>query len=259
MTCADDVGRRAFLTQIAVASGGLFLGGCAAPGRGRQASSPQRANEQAGPSEEISPAEDLMREHGVLRRILLVYGDVTRKLRTDQELPPEPLADAARIIRSFVEDYHERLEEEHLFPRFRQAGKLVALVDVLQAQHEAGRRLTDTTLRLATAAGFENAEDRQRLSKVLHEFTRMYNPHAAREDTVLFPALHDLLTEDEYNALGDQFEQREHDLFGPEGFERTVDRVAGIEKTLGIYDLVRFTPQVQATPAGTAGSHDMVA
>jgi hypothetical protein len=31
-------------------------------------------------------------------------------------------------------------------------------------------------------------------------------------------------------------------LFGEDGFEQMVDRVASIEKALGIYDLAQFTP-----------------
>ena len=32
--------------------------------------------------------------------------------------------------------------------------------------------------------------------------------------------------------------------FGDDGFEKMVDRVASIEKALGIYDLAQFTPKV---------------
>jgi hypothetical protein len=35
---------------------------------------------EAKTGEEISPAEDLMREHGVLSRILLVYDDISMRL-----------------------------------------------------------------------------------------------------------------------------------------------------------------------------------
>ena len=42
------------------------------------------------------------------------------------------LSRAAGIIRHFIEEYHEKLEEQHLFPRFRKAGKLVELVNVLE-------------------------------------------------------------------------------------------------------------------------------
>jgi quercetin dioxygenase-like cupin family protein len=38
-------------------------------------------------------------------------------------------------------------------------------------------------------------------------------------------------------------EKKEHALFGDDGFEKMVDRVASIEKSLGIYDLAQFTPK----------------
>ena len=41
--------------------------------------------------------------------------------------------------------------------------------------------------------------------------------------------------------LGEQCEKEEDRLFGDEGFEKTVDQVATVEKQLGIYDLAQFT------------------
>jgi hypothetical protein len=66
-------------------------------------------------------------------------------------------------------------------------------------------------------------------------------PHEAREDTVLFPALHKIVPARRLQELGEQFEKEEARLFGEEGFEKTVDQVAGIDKQLGIYDLSQFT------------------
>ena len=63
------------------------------------------------------------------------------------------------------------------------------------------------------------------------------------EDTVLFPALHKILTAAEMDKLGDQFEDEENRLFGKEGFEHVVAQVAEIEKQLGILDLDQFTPK----------------
>jgi hemerythrin-like domain-containing protein len=193
--------------------------------------------------EEVSPAEDLMREHGVLKRILLVYDEAIRRLHAKEDLPPQALKDSATIIRTFIEDYHEKLEEDHLFPRFRKANKLVDLVDVLLKQHHAGRKLTDTTLRLSTLEALKKPEDRKALAESLRQFIRMYNPHEAREDTVLFPAFRGIVSANEYDALGEDFEKKEHELFGEDGFHGIVDRVAAIEKQLGIYDLAQFTPK----------------
>lgn len=194
--------------------------------------------------EEVSPVEDLMREHGVLKRVLLVYHEAVRRIESRAELPPESLASAARIIREFIEDYHEKLEEDYLFPRFRKARKLVELVEVLARQHQAGRQLTELVLRLPAAQALRSANDRGLLTEALRQFIRMYEPHEAREDTVLFPALRGIVTPHEYDALGEEFEKKEHDLFGAEGFEKMVDRVAAIEKQLGSYDLAQFTPKV---------------
>src|SRR5450759_2029219 len=73
------------------------------------------AKEEEKKDNEVSPPEDLMREHGVLKRILLVYGEALRRMDANEDLTPEPIAQSAKIIRDFVEDYHEKLEENFLF------------------------------------------------------------------------------------------------------------------------------------------------
>jgi hemerythrin-like domain-containing protein len=197
---------------------------------------------KAEPEEDVGPGEDLMREHGVLRRVLLVHAEVLRALRGGTEVNPVVLQRTGKLIRSFIEDYHEKQEEEFLFPRFERAGKLVPLVKTLRAQHQAGRGATDRIIALATPAGVRDGSSRQDLAARLESFTRMYEPHAAREDTVLFPALHELVSHHEYDALGEQFERREKQIFQGDGFERAVDEVDQIEKLVGIEDLDKFTP-----------------
>ena len=199
--------------------------------------------EEEKKNKEVSPPEDLMREHGVLKRILLVYGEALRHIDANEDLPPEPLAESAKIIRSFIEDYHEKLEEDFLFPRFKKANKPVDLVDVLLQQHQDGRRLTDITLRFSTNASLKNADERRQLAESMRQFIRMYSPHEAREDTVLFPAFRGIVSANEFDSLGEDFEKKEDELFGDDGFFKVVDRVAEIEKKLGIYDLAQFTPR----------------
>ncbi len=43
-------------------------------------------------------------------------------------------------------------------------------------------------------------------------------------------------------APTEDFEKDEHRKFGEDGFEMMVERVAGLERALGIYDLAKFTP-----------------
>lgn len=191
--------------------------------------------------DEVAPTEDLMREHGVLRRILLVYGEVIRRIDARQDVKAEWVTSSATIIREFIEDYHEKDEEQFVFPRLQKAGKLTELVNVLVAQHQAGRRVTADVLRLATATGLQGEVTRKQLAESLRSFIRMYEAHAAREDTVLFPTFRALLGERELKKLMDVFEDKEKAL--PHGgFEKMVDEVAKIEQSIGIYDLAKFTP-----------------
>jgi hemerythrin-like domain-containing protein len=194
--------------------------------------------------EEVSPPEDLMREHGALNRILLIYDEARTRIDSRNDFPPEVLRSAAGIVRRFVEDYHEKLEEDHVFPRFEKAGKLTDLVRTLRDQHQAGRRLTDEIERRSTLAALKDPGQAHELSELLRLFNRMYRPHEAREDTILFPAFHALVTPSEFDALGDQFEKKENELFGEEGFERIVGQIAELEKKVGLYDLAQFTPKV---------------
>jgi hemerythrin-like domain-containing protein len=236
------VSRRQWLTQAGALGAGALL---AARSTSAMSQPPGKAKKkQEEEEEDVSPPEDLMREHGVLKRVLLVYGEAIRRLDAHQELPPEAVRDGAEIIRNFIENYHEKLEEDYLFPRFEKAGRLTDLTKVLRAQHQAGRRLTDEITGLATLATLKDPKPSATLREALHSFIRMYEPHEAREDTVLFPALRDIVSRHELGALGEDFEKKEHTLFGEDGFEKMVDRVAGVEKTLGIYDLAQFTPKV---------------
>ena len=181
---------------------------------------------------EISPTEDLMREHGLLNRVLLVYEECARRLEAGEAV--KVLPDAAKIIRDFIEGYHEQARGTAALPRFRKANRLTDLVGTLQTQHAAGRRITAELL--------SGAADRSRTPRLLRSFSRMYRPHEAREDTVLFPAFRELVGERDYDKLGDVFEDREHQLFGERGFEGKVDEVARIEQALGIAELSQFTP-----------------
>ena len=101
----------------------------------------------------------------------------------------------------------------------------------------------DFASRNAVANQFRKEDARGQVMRSCEAFIRMYRPHEAREDTVLFPALHRIVPAKQLKELGEQFEKEEDKLCGEEGFEKTVDQVAAIEKQLGIYDLSQFTPK----------------
>ena len=204
--------------------------------------------------EKVEAAEDLMREHGVLRRALLVYAEVASRLSRGQgEVPVDALGRVATLFRTFGEDYHERsLEEKHVFPVLVKAGgKNATLANTLKQQHDRGREITDYVSavtrggRLATANGAP-------LARALATFVRMYEHHAAIEDTVIFPAWKAAIPEPQYRELSEQFEELEQRMFGKDGFDDAVERISAIEQVFGLEDLSKLT----APPPPKAGCND---
>ncbi|MGI8470076.1 MAG: hemerythrin domain-containing protein [Pyrinomonadaceae bacterium] len=205
-------------------------------------------------AKEVTAVEDLMREHGILRRALLVYSEAATRLRKNpSQVSPEALQKTAKLFRAFGEDYHEKmLEEAYLFPLIKQKGgnsEAAKYPDILIVQHNRGREITDYIVSVTNGAKI--GANAGAFADLLDGFTRMYQNHAAREDTIVFPAWKDLITADEYDKLNDKFEDIEHEQFGEDGFDDAVKQIADIEGTLNLTDISQFTPP--APPPPTSG------
>ena len=220
------------------AAGSLLLSAPALADQRRQAT-PKKKTAESVP---VTATEDLMREHGVLRRILLVYVAGARRIGQGEDIDPAVFSQAAETMRDFIHDYHEKSEEEHVFPRFKKAGRMVELVDVLLVQHTAGRKLTERILQTAEPSR-GNKEQRQAMIDAMQASITLYGPHAAREDTNIFPTLRSLMTPNEFEELGETLEKAETAKFGGDGFEKMAKRVEQIEKRIGTDDLAQVTPK----------------
>ena len=189
----------------------------------------------------ITATERLMRDSGVLLRILAIYDAGGRRLGGGEDIEPAIFTQAAETMRDFVHGYHEKQEEEHVFPRFKKAGRMVELIDVMQAQHAAGQKLTARILELAPKSGSKG--DRQAMIEAMQASAVLYRPHVARELTDVWPTLRTLLTPNEFDALSADLEKDELEKIGKDGFDKMTKKVEALEKRIGINDLSQFTPK----------------
>ena len=201
---------------------------------------PAAAQEEGEEEHPVSAGEDLMREHGVLERFLLIYDEASARIDRGEDVPAEAIHGTAQAIREFIEDYHEKLEEAFVFPRLRDSGMYAETINLLARQHDMGRRVTDRILRVAE--GVDTPPERAAVARDMRSYAYMYRPHAAREDTVIFRALRDMMPADEYAELGENFEEREHEILGEGGFDAMVERAAEIERRFGIHDVDHYSP-----------------
>ena len=134
------------------------------------------------------------------------------------------------------------LEEQHIFPLIRKQSKAMSVyADILIEQHNRGREITDYVLAV-TSSGKISAAHAEPLAKVFESFVLMYQNHAAREDTIVFPAWKKNFSDKQLDEISDQFEEIEHKMFGKDGFEDAEKKISGIEAELGFADLAQFTP-----------------
>ncbi len=237
--------RRQWLVGLSSVGAGAILLGCNKSGNSE---SKETKVENDGKEAEVTATEDLMREHGILRRALLVYQETAAQLQASVTIPSAPLQRTAKLFRDFGEEYHEKkLEEVYIFPAVKKAGGAAGgYADVLIAQHQRGREITDFIL-AATAGPKISTSNLKSFAAALESLVRMYEHHAAIEDTVVFPAWKQTLNSEQLDEMNDKFEDIEHEQFGDDGFENALKQIAEIEQSLGLSDLARFTAPALAS------------
>lgn len=227
----SSLSRRTLLTGAA----GLIIGAGATEATNALASA---ASTNAGPRL-ASPGEALMTEHGVLKRVLLAYRAASGQLATGTTPPTGAVTDAAQIIADYVESFHEGLEEAYVFPRVQHTN--ATLVRTLLTQHDKGRHLTAAIL-AAAGADLTQTRAKESLKGFLDAFVRMYEPHEAWEDTVIYPALRAQTPQRTLDELAERFHELENTQYGDAALTQILNRVTGVEQQLGIADLAAFTP-----------------
>ena len=238
------IDRRNLLGGIGCLSSGLILGGCSHANK-----PPVSRKDEHAKGGEVTAAEDLMREHGVLRRALFVYSEAAARLRTNvSAVAPDALQRTARLFRTFGEEYHEKkLEEIYIFPAVKKAGGPASIhPDILVTQHQRGREITDYILAVTRGAKLE-ADNVEPLVGAMESVVRMYRAHAAREDTVVFPAWKQTLNAGQLDEMSETFEQIAPQKFGDDVFDKAVRQISDIERELGLADLSQFPAPPIAT------------
>jgi len=177
--------------------------------------------------EDVSAVEDLMREHGLLNRILIIYDEIIRRLENNLDVDKTIIIRSAQIIREFIENYHEKTEEKYVFPLLIDHNVDISLVNELLMQHQTSRLMTDKIIK------FNN---KQEVLDNLKKFVKLYRYHESREDTIIFPEFHNLLSKKMYEEYGELFEKDEDQKIGEGGFKKYLNEVIKIEKILDIFN-----------------------
>lgn len=193
---------------------------------------------------EASPMEDLMKEHGFVERILIMYQRMIDQAIRGQDVDVSIVNRSAQMIHDYINNHHERDEERYVFPKFREAGYIVDVVDTLKEQHDGSREIAKELIDLSARGVRIGMDDRKRLMYLCGAFSYMYSAHIAHENTILFPVFYDIVSPDYLDDIREKMEEGEKKVLGETGFRGIVGRLSELEKKVGTHDLNQFTPRL---------------
>jgi hemerythrin-like domain-containing protein len=241
--------RRDMVMGAGLAAGTTLILGQATWAEGKGESRGEARGREDIPKNQLTPMEDLTRQHALVSRVLTVYQMTVRQTGGVGMSPPpmQAIATATEMIRSAVDDFHVRLEEDYLFPLIQKTGKMGDLLSTLREQHAAGRRLTDVILQLTSgeAGGTPNMEA---LSRNILAYLNWIRPHTAFEESMLYPQIRATLPDRDYEQLQKTFAETTRKKLGTEGFNGLLQKVTELEKSVGVTSLAQWTPKVSTEP-----------
>jgi hemerythrin-like domain-containing protein len=248
MSPPERQGRSASRRAVMFGGGGLIVGAAAGAGIGLAAAPTSAAVSpaQLDAVAKITPTtEELMEEHGLLKRIILTYREMLNLFAFGAPVPRAAVQDATQVIQDFIHDFHEPAEEAYVFPVVR--SQMNEIIDTLLVQHARGREQTQAILTAASGTGtLIRGTNRQAAATAMNAFANMYEAHECWEDTVVFPGLRAASTPTQIVQLANHFQALQTQQFGPNAFGELLSKVESVEQSLGISDIAHYTPP-QAT------------
>jgi hemerythrin-like domain-containing protein len=179
----------------------------------------------------------MLQEHGILRRILLVYDEFLSQLESAETAPPiGAVIDTTTLLQSYVQGYHEVIEETYVFPVVEKIPSMQGLVSTLRRQHALARQLSTDVIVSARMA------DLKRLTTTLDALVLLYQAHTAWEDTDLTIALRDVLTPEGSRELLGKIHRVERDVFGPRAEAHALTQIVEIERQFDVHGPAEFEP-----------------
>lgn len=169
-------------------------------------------------------SEDLMYEHALLDRIILLLEHINIKLVDDLDISKkmEQIIILITIVKDFIENFHEKMEEKYIFPYFSKHEKYKEYINILIFQHIESNKITNKIIEYAK-------ENNKELNSMIHQFIYMYRAHANRENTIIFKKIKKIIPIDEYKKISEKMDLLEDEQFGKGAYDKFLKMIIDIE------------------------------
>ena len=171
----------------------------------------------------VSPLDQLVADHDVIQRALVLLEDVAECLEHEQVAPENTRKWLVKFFSEFVDKYHHHKEEHGLFPLLELAGipREGGPVGIMLREHEQGREFI--------RAMAQTSEEGQQSARHIKEYISFLQAHIEKENRVLFPLANEILDDHQKQELGAIFETVKQQTLGDQRYRELLTELETME------------------------------
>ncbi len=159
----------------------------------------------------MTPTEELKHEHEIVQHALRILGKLSDRVDAGDTPNTDHLALLLDFLAEFVDKCHHFKEEDQLFPLMQRASgeQVKPMIMQMLTEHESGRMFVKG---MKQAFDDYTAGETQALSALIEQargYITLLNDHIVKEDTILYAAADQSLTQAQQTALEAGFEEIE--------------------------------------------------
>ncbi|HUT27820.1 MAG TPA: hemerythrin domain-containing protein [Methanomassiliicoccales archaeon] len=167
----------------------------------------------------------LQYDHGIVRQVLDVVGELVRTHRAPQHIPE--LQEAVAFLEQFLDRFHHAKEELFLFPAAaRECPKIAETLEHLKKDHAEAREMIKTTLKVIKADDVETMEEE------IRKLVDLMTVHIAEEENQVFPIIENELQLETDANIHAQYEKFTDKEFGKGYYQAAEEFASDIQERL---------------------------
>lgn len=181
------------------------------------------------------PIDILLEEHKLVDRVFAIIEKVRDKLEDKEEVPATVFWKLVEFIRGYADVIHHSKEEDILFEQMREhdeelSDEVQDNIAVLIEEHIEALDLANEMHKGIRAYRRGKPEARKNILDSVDNYLKIMKPHFKMEEDEAFPAMVDVLSQEEKDKMKADFERFDKILGGKEVHERYRQIVEDLEK-----------------------------
>lgn len=162
---------------------------------------------------------DLMNEHSLLERIILALEYIKEHNYNNSY---NKIIKLIKIVKEFIEDFHEKMEEEFIFPVFNNT-KYESMTKKLTDEHIKSRLMTSEIIK-------KSQEKDNSVWENINQFIKLYRMHANLENLLLFRKFRKIYDYKKYIEISEILDKKEDEKFGKGALDKFYKEIIIIER-----------------------------